>query len=159
MTAKAEHEALDELKSGIRLLESELEDGTLSRQRKKLKGMRETQTAMSSPDFDPNTDTMIDENFGGYMKRLREKFGPEDGAPAMEHIRAEAERIIGQGETRLVENEAYYAKQSEEQVKMLLKVKMVREVVDHAKEVLSGQPAAYQTNVPGDEALPQTWRS
>ncbi|KAK5715868.1 hypothetical protein LTR15_009693 [Elasticomyces elasticus] len=165
----------DELKSGIQLLESELEgvlDGlqsiqeslntlgeNLSRQRKKLERMRETQTAISSPNFDPNTDTVIDEKFRGSIKRIREKFRPEDIAPAMEHIRTEADRVIRNEEAILARDEALYSQQGKEQVGLLLKVKMAREMVDHAKEVLSGQPATYQTNVPGDEALPQAWRS
>ncbi|KAK3637657.1 hypothetical protein LTR56_013489 [Elasticomyces elasticus] len=176
MDARAEQERVsDELKSGIQLLESELEgvlDGlqsiqeslntlgeNLSRQRKKLERMRETQTAISSPNFDPNTDTVIDEKFRGSIKRIREKFRPEDIAPAMEHIRNEADRVIRNEEAILARDEALYSQQGKEQVGLLLKVKMAREMVDHAKEVLSGQPATYQTNVPGDEALPQAWRS
>ncbi|KAK5727759.1 hypothetical protein LTR17_012521 [Elasticomyces elasticus] len=175
MDARASQAALAQLKSGIEMLENNLKivlnemqsaqddlvtlGNTLCKSRKTFEGRRDNHRALTSPDFDVDTDTVIDEECRDSIKRLRDICKPEDFATALKQLHTETGALVRQEEIDLAVFEERYVEQAKKQVAILLKVSTAQEMVDRGKELLSGQPATYQTNIPGDEPLPQTWRS
>ncbi|KAK5675703.1 hypothetical protein LTS10_011803 [Elasticomyces elasticus] len=150
MYSKAAQEALDQLKSGIEMLESNLKIV-----------LNELQTAQDDLVILGNTlrKNLIDEECRVSVKRLRDICKPGNFAPALEQLHTETGVLVRQEEVDLAGFEERYTEQAKKQVAILLKVSTAQEMVDRAKELLSGQPATYQTNAAGDEALPQAWRS